>query len=263
MEHTVSDHYGSRPPAAKGRKTNSGLLTGIEIELERIVLLRNPVGWKKEADNSLKDNGMEFTLPVWSTNVEEWLNELFSCFNQAESSPRCSVHVHANVTDFTLPQLKALILLYVIFERVLYRFSGKRWNNIYCVPVQTWAVGMDLDIYNFDDLRMVFPKYSGINIFPDQARDNILGTVEFRHMAGNKNVMYIKTWVEIIALLVKYAQEQNYNDMKARISDMRHTSQYWELFKEIFKDKAPALNYSDFDKDVETGITFAKLISGN
>lgn len=44
---------------------------------------------------------------------------------------------------------------------------------------------------------------------------------------------------------------------------MRMTSQYWELFKEIFKDKAPTLNYSDFDKDVEQGITFAKLITGN
>ena len=206
---------------------------------------------------------MEFTLPVWSTNAEEWLNELFSCFATAESSPRCSVHIHANVTDFTLDQLKALVLLYVVFERALYRFSGKRWDNIYCVPVQTWAAGMNVNQLDFDSFRRAFPKYSGINIFPDMKGENVLGTVEFRHMAGNKNVLYIKTWIEIITLLVKYAQQQTYKDIKERISNMRMTSQYWELFKEIFKDKAPALNYSNFDKDVETGITFAKLISGN
>jgi hypothetical protein len=260
---TVSDYFGCRTPVAKGRKTGAGLLTGIEIELEKIQLLRNPLGWKQENDNSLKDRGMEFTLPVWSTQAEEWLNELFACFQEAESSPRCSVHIHANVTDFTLDQIKCLILLYTIFERPLYRFSGKRWNNIYCVPVQTWAVGINLDDYSFNDIRKLFPKYSGINVFPDMNRDIILGTVEFRQMAGNKNVLYIKAWIDIITNLVKYSQEQNYTALKTRIHNMRQTSQYWELFKEIFKDKVPALNYSNFDKDIETGITFAKLITGN
>lgn len=265
MEQTVSDYFGCKLPAAKGRKTNSGLLVGLEIELEKLQLLRNPAGWKVEKDGSLKDDGLEFTLPVWHNYAEEWLNELFSCFDKAEGTPRCSVHIHANITDFTLDQVKALILLYTIFEKPLYRFSGKRWNNIYCVPVQTWAVGIFLDDYSFKDIRRGFPKYSGINVFPDLAREDgkVLGTIEFRQMTGTKNVLYIKTWIDIIANLVKYAQTQDYKEVKERISNMRMTSQYWELFKEIFKDKAPVLNYSDFDKDVETGITFAKLITGN
>ena len=260
MEPTVSDYFGCKPPIAKGRKTNSGLLVGIEVELERILLARMPVGWKREADGSLKDNGMEFTLPVWSTNAEEWLKELFSCFNRVESSPRCSVHIHANVTDFTLSQVKALILLYTVFERVLYRFSGKRWNSIFCVPVQTWAIGINLNHCNMGDLQQIFPKYSGLNVFPDQ-KGRTLGTVEFRHMAGNKNILYIKTWIDILTHLVKYAHTQEYVQVKERIQNMRHDSQYWELLQDVFKDKANTLNYSDFDKDVETGITFAKLIS--
>lgn len=240
------------------------MVVGIEVELEKVILIRNPVGWKHEPDGSLKDNGREYTLPVWHNHAEDWLKELFSCFDQAESSPRCSVHIHANITDFTLDQIKALILLYTIFERPLYRFSGKRWNNIYCVPVQTWAVGLELDLYTFQDIRILFPKYSGINIFPDLGRqEGVLGTIEFRQMTGTKNVMYIKTWIDIIANLVKYAQTQNYSELKERISSMRMTSQYWELFKEVFKEQTHALNYSDFDKDVEQGITFAKLMTGN
>ena len=263
MEPTVSDYFGCKPPAAKGgRKTNSGLLVGVEVELEKVELLRDPFGWRVEQDGSLKDGGLEFTTPVWHTHAEESLHELFSAV-KAEGSPRCSVHVHANICDFTLEQVKCLILLYTIFERPLYRFSGKRWNSIYCVPVQAWAIGFDLTLYRFKDLRVLFPKYSGINIFPDVKERTVLGTIEFRQMTGTKNVMYIKTWIDIIAHLVKYAQTQDYKELTARISTMRMTSQYWELFKEIFKDKAPALNYSDFDKDVETGITFAKLIQGN
>ena len=259
METRVSDFFGSKTPPAKGRKTNLGLLVGIEVELEQIVLNRYPAGWNRIKDGSLKDNGLEFTIPVWHNHAEDWLRELFNSFNKAEASKRCSVHIHANINDFTLDQVKCLVLLYTIFERPLYRYSGKRWNSIYCVPVQTWAVGLNLDEMSFGDLAEAFHKYSGINIFPDNGK---LGTAEFRHMAGTKNILYIKAWIDIIAALVKYAQKQNYAELKERISNMRHTSQYWELLKDVFKDKAPTLNYSDFDKDVEMGITFAKLIQG-
>lgn len=259
METRVSDFFGSKTPPAKGRKTNLGLLVGIEVELEQIVMYRLPAGWNRIKDGSLKDNGLEFTIPVWHNHAEDWLRELFNSFNKAEASKRCSVHIHANINDFTLDQVKCLVLLYTIFERPLYRYSGKRWNSIYCVPVQTWAVGLNLDEMSFGDLAEAFHKYSGINIFPDNGK---LGTAEFRHMAGTKNILYIKAWIDIIAALVKYAQKQNYAELKERISNMRHTSQYWELLKDVFKDKAPTLNYSDFDKDVEMGITFAKLIQG-
>lgn len=259
METRVSDFFGSKTPHAKGRKTNLGLLVGIEVELEQIIMHRAPAGWNRIKDGSLKDNGLEFTIPVWHNHAEDWLRELFNSFNKAEASKRCSVHIHANINDFTLDQVKCLVLLYTIFERPLYRYSGKRWNSIYCVPVQTWAVGLNLDEMSFGDLAEAFHKYSGINIFPDNGK---LGTAEFRHMAGTKNILYIKAWIDIIAALVKYAQKQNYAELKERISNMRHTSQYWELLKDVFKDKAPTLNYSDFDKDVEMGITFAKLIQG-
>lgn len=221
-----------------------------------------PLGWKKEKDGSLKDNGLEFTIPVWNTHAKTYLEDLFSCLMQPKASPRCSVHIHANVCMFTVDQIKSLVVLYTIFERALYRYSGKRWNSNYCVPVQTWAIGLNLNKQTFDTLKENFPKYSGINIFPSGPKENgVLGTVEFRHMVGNKNHMYITSWISILTHLVQYAQEQDYTQLLARIKDMRHTSQYWDLFKEVFKEHAPVLNYSTFDKDIEKGITFAKLIT--
>lgn len=255
---TVSDYFGSKiPQKTYGRKSASALLVGIEVELEKVLLKQNIYGWSKHKDGSLKDRGMEFVLPVWSTHAEEYLHNLFAALDKPAANSRCSVHIHANVTEFTLEQIKALIILYVIFEKALYRYSGNRWNNNFCVPVQTWGVGLYLKNMSFNSIAVTFPKYSGLNIFPDEGK---LGTVEFRHMIGNKNPAYISNWIQIITDLVKYAEKANYNELITSIQEMRHNSEYWSLFKDVFKNTYKSLNYSDIDKDMEHGITFAKLI---
>lgn len=231
---------------------------GIEVELERVDLLDAPKGWNQLQDGSLKDNGLEFTIPVWHTHAEEYLAELFHNLKQAEANSRCSVHIHADVTTFTVDQIRCLIALYIIFEKAFYNYSGNRWNSNFCVPVRTWAVGINLNNLSLGDMAIVFQKYSGLNVFPDEGK---LGTVEFRHMAGNKNVLYITSWINIIAKLVKYSQKQVFANLLERIRDMRATSQYWDLFKEIFDVYCPVLNYPTFDKDVEEGITFVKLLT--
>lgn len=220
-----------------------------------------PPGWVQVHDGSLKDNGVEFTLAVWNNNAEEYLKYLFESLDSPRASSRCSVHVHTDVTSFNETEIKSLILLYTIFERPLFRYSGNRWNNIYCVPVQTWAVGHDLNRMSLNDIAKTFPKYSAMNVFPDNGNDGRLGTVEFRHMVGNRNIMYISTWIEMLSMLVQYAKKQDYKALQEQIHSMRTTSQYWDMFRDIFKHLAPVLNYSSFDKDVEQGTTFAKLMT--
>ena len=221
-------------------------------------MLTEPYGWNNIKDGSLKDNGREFTIPVWNTHAHEYLIKLFASMEVPTASSRCSVHVHADVTQFTLEQIKNLIVLYIIFEQALYKYSGYRWNNNYCVPVQTWAIEMNLNTLEFRHIAQVFMKYSGLNIFPD---DGKLGTVEFRHMAGNYNAAYINDWIQIITHLVQYAQKQNYLQLLQDIRDMRSNSEYWNLFKNVFGDYSKALNYSTFNRGVEEGITFVKLIT--
>ena len=255
---SVANYFGcALPKKTYGRKTNSGLLVGIEVELEQVQLNKDPIGWRVLRDGSLKDNGLEFTIPVWHSYAEDHLRDLFESVNCTANS-RCSVHIHADVSTFTLDQMRSLIILYTIFERALYRYSGNRWNNIYCVPVQAWFIGINLMNWNLGDMAVGFRKYSGLNVFPDEGK---LATVEFRHMAGNKNPMYITSWIQIITKLVKYAEKQDFAELLERIRDMRATSQYWDLFKDIFGEYCQALNYSTFDKDVEEGITFVKLIT--
>jgi hypothetical protein len=259
---TVSSYFGIKAPAKTyGRRTNAGLLVGIEIELENVTLLNDVDGWKKIKDGSLKVKGLEFTLPVWHPYAYSYLKNLFDNLHKPDASSRCSVHIHCNILNFNVEQLRSLVLLYTIFERPLYRFSGKRWNSNYCVPFQTWGIGVDLNKLNISQFCNTFPKYSGINIVPDDGRGVYIGTIEFRQMAGNKNPRYINTWINILTKLVKYAEKQSFDELKQRINLMRINSQYWELTTEIFQEYADAINYSTFDEDVEKGITFAKLVS--
>ena len=256
---TVQSYFGSEPPQkCYGRKSNSGLLIGIEVELERVQMHTELYGWNNIKDGSLKDNGREFTIPVWNNYAYEYLNKLFASMAVPTASSRCSIHVHADVTQFTLDQIKSLIVLYIIFERALYKYSGYRWNNNYCVPVQTWAMGMDLNHLGFMEIARDFMKYSGLNVFPDEGK---LSTVEFRHMVGNYNADYINDWIQIITHLVQFAQKQEYKQILLDIKDMRSNSEYWNLFKAVFGDYAKVLNYSTFNRDVEEGITFVKLIT--
>jgi hypothetical protein len=261
---TVSDFLGIRPPPGKGRKLKSSVLIGIEVELENV----NPhnkedISWKKVKDGSLRNNGQEFTLCLWNTSAEQYLTQLFKAFPETTISSRCSIHIHINICSFTLEQIKNLILLYIIFENALYLYSGNRINNIYCVPIRTWLFnGTNLDTLTIEDIVYVFPKYSGLNIIPRDNKGKYLGTVEFRHMIGNKNVSYITTWIDIITQLTSYAQTQDYETLKTSLSSMRLSSEYWNLFQDIFKANTKVLNYSTFDKDVERGITFTKLITG-
>lgn len=261
---SVQDYYGCKCPARPaGRKTPTAILIGVEVELEGVMIKQQRVGkpplnWNVIEDNSLKDAGREFTSPMWSTHFEEQIKNLFDNLDRYKISPRCSVHVHTDVTKYTKEQLKSLIVLYTIFERALFNFSGKRWNSNYCVPVQTWAVGIKIREMDFNDLTRSFPKYSALNILPDNGK---LGTVEYRHMIGTDNILLLKEWVNILVNLTKAAATYPFEQLLEDIKDMRNNSHYWELFQNVFKESAASLNYPSINKDIEFGITFAKLIS--
>ena len=253
---SVQDIFGYRVPKIVGTKTETSKAVGIEVELERVYTLDAVTPWNIVDDGSLKDNGREFTLAVWHDNAKEYLDYLFKHIRKPKISSRCSVHIHANVCDFTEVQLKTLIVLYIIYEEALYNFSGRRWNSNFCVPVRTHLT-TDLKNIDFSNMSYVFPKYSGLHFFPDDK----LGTVEFRHMAGTTNIDYIVDWINIITALTSYAKETDYTHLINRINNMYSDSSYWELAKEIFGDYYKVINYNDFKESAEHGILLVKLLS--
>lgn len=250
---TVQSYLGTDLPKFYGKPTKKSIPVGIEIELERVRLIARPIGWTIVNDGSLKVAGKEFTIPVWNTSAELYLTKLYENI-KGESSARCSVHVHVNIADFTLPDIHNLIIIYSIFENTLYRYSGRRWNSNYCVPVRSHLMH-NIQQLTFGNLSIAFPKYSGLHFFPDEK----LCTVEFRQMAGSLNKDYINNWIMIVSNLVKYANTITTEELITRINNMYTTSSYWDFAKEIFGEYYHILTNNDFKKDVETGLLFTKV----
>lgn len=255
---TVQRAYGLKLPKIHGRKSKTSIPTGIEIELEHVRIIKDVLNWKQERDGSLKINGLEFTIPVYNTSARDYLTKLFESV-QAQANSRCSVHVHVNILDFTVEQIQTLILLYTVFENTLYRYSGKRWDSNFCVPIQSHFFRGIKSLTSFDIIRAHFPKYSGLHIIPEAK----YGTAEFRHMAGTTNIDFINSWVQIVSKLVQKAQNLPLDILIQKVQTMHTDSAYWDLAKEVFDEYYYTLNNNYFKVDVETGILYAKTILCN
>ena len=99
------------------------------------------LAWKTEVDGSLRNEGLEFISRVGMTFhqasvmvhvLNEWLK---IGFPKAEANPRTGLHVHVDVRDFRLLDLQRLLMVYLVFEQTLFKFSGARQNNLFCVPL--------------------------------------------------------------------------------------------------------------------------------
>ena len=120
-------------------------LFGIEVETENIAYKRiddkQPHGWVIKEDSSLR-HGLEFmSYPGDYEESRHLLASLYLFFvEQLKRKPnfswRTSEHVHLNVRWLNREQLGNFILLYCVFEKLLFKFSGEsRENSIFCVPI--------------------------------------------------------------------------------------------------------------------------------
>lgn len=153
----------------------------------------------------------------------------------------------------TIENIKTFLLYYMVFEKALYNYSGKRWKNIFCVPLNSWFFHLR-QLHSFAYLKD-WNKYSGLNL------ETLFrhGTIEFRQMTGNTNALYINTWVNMIVNLKKYVMNTTYEKAVQEVLEMNSSSSYWDKVFDIFKTDATALMYDNFQKDMESCISHAKL----
>lgn len=165
-------------------------LCGVEIELENLRIERPRFNyWTAKGDGSLRNNGMEFvfTSPWGGVDLYNAAIEIDSFLfdNNPEDTWRCSTHVHVDVRNMTVPQLKRMFLAYLVYERVLFKCSGwHRYKNNFCL-----ALGFAQEMlatlsnnWNKDDTEFLnnitgaWDKYSAMNLLPMTS----FGSVEFR-----------------------------------------------------------------------------------
>jgi hypothetical protein len=250
---------------------------GIEVEIERVNSPSSIMGnsnhhiWNPTEDGSLRNNGVEFvSIPLLTQDVEFSLINLFSALRSNarwrgyEFTERTSVHVHVNVLDMTMEQIRTLIMAYMLVEPALYDYvKGGRKDNIFCVPVKEsffGGTGM-INIFSrindglfLSTIRSLWSKYTGFNLLPIIEH----GTVEFRHMKGTDNIPYLLKWINLLVGLKKFAMEVDYNSFVERIISVNTTSEYQPLINSILVDPSVIPNTYQYVKEVEQRVVILK-----
>lgn len=240
---------------------------GIEVEVENILTrtTHDRALWYTKEDGSLRNHGCEFiTVPIKGDEIRYAVWQLMEALPaKADFSERTSIHVHVNVRDFQKVHLLNLILLYIIFEKLLYRFAGpQRYRNIFCVPIQ--ETKLSIAITNFlvnGDVHVLIKewhKYSGMNLLPIAPQ----GTIEFRHMEGNRDVMRILRWINLLFSMIKYAREMEFEQLFTTVQRLNSNSYYENFALQVFKKSAQfVMPSSSIKYEMEHGVSTIKAIS--
>lgn len=240
-------------------------LVGIEVELEGLDRkgdLYTP-SWRVVTDGSLKEKGKEFiSCPIQTQYLEIELVKLFNSLRRHRITQRCSIHVHLNVRDFTNKELFNFLLLYIVFERSLYRFSGDRWNNIHCVPVYAFKdfILPLLRNLKIEIMHCKWKKYHGLNLSPIWGGESsLLGTVEFRQMGGCTDIQKIMDWINLIVSLKDTAKNIDTETIIQYIKILNSSKQYDGFALLVFKDWNRLLTENNFfEEDMNMCVSKAK-----
>lgn len=175
----------------EGRVTNSGALPsntfiGFELELEGPFPHNNIAGWNIHGDGSLRD-GIEYVFrgPAGGDEAVQRINSMaeFIARNDVEPTFRCSSHIHMDVSDLNISELRRLVATYCIFEDVMFDHCEmyRRFSN-FCTPYfvndNYLTIARQYFHQNVGNTGVFsnFPKYSSFNLQTVPR----LGTVEFR-----------------------------------------------------------------------------------
>jgi hypothetical protein len=167
-------------------------------------------------DGSLRNNGIEFiTKPLT-------FNEALTAFDVLHKglvlgphpyTNRTSTHVHVNMANMSMGQVKHLLLLYALLEPVFFEVAGEtRKHNIHCVPL---SFTMLPSIYSkpIQDIIKAWSKYSAFNLMPLKSQ----GTVEFRHLYGTGDIEVYQKWLTLIKELWDFVYTQPNNTLETML----------------------------------------------
>jgi hypothetical protein len=237
---------------------------GVEIELENLAQLsgyrsrQEMTYWNIETDGSLRNHGIEFitkgdgvggdVLYRAAEEVESFLQGM-----NPDPSWRCSTHIHVDVRDLNLDQLKLFVLAYVYFERFIFKESGwKRYKSNFCMPL---GLAMDLvptvsTLFKYENIQefmlhanQCWPKYTAMNL----SVVNTFGTYEFRMPSPTYRTMdLIKTSNRFLALK-RVAKEWKGDQISfiehLSTTDMRSIFQKSVGRDSVFKDEDRAFGF--------------------
>lgn len=205
---TIREHY-ELPANGYTAPGDKQFFAGIEYEIESIKDYGD-IGaegiFTRENDHSLRNNGFEFkTIPMPFEKHLEAFKRLHKRLTLGKDpfSERTSIHVHVNVREFEINQVRQLVLSYALVEPLFFSFVGDlRKNSIFCVPLNYTYLP---SLYKLSTPQLVekWHKYTAFNILPITS----FGTVEFRHMYGTDDFEKFKEWLSALKELYSFIND--------------------------------------------------------
>lgn len=183
--------------------------------------------WKVQPDGSI--NGWEIVSPP-QTDTEELEKVCYVLRKvlKVKGSPRCGLHVHHDINDFTIEQIKNVYRLYNKYENNAIKsiMRKQRQNNGYCQPINYIMHSVESANTIEEFKNSVSGRYYTVN---SKAYVKY-GTIEFRHHHGTSDINEVLTWLEITHKIVEAAG----NGIKQeKLQSTTYEQSLQEMFNEI------------------------------
>lgn len=261
LMHNVKEAYGTIPTFFNMECYNNPI--GIEIEAEEYKgMAWDNFFWRTTEDGSLKKNGVEFiSMPLSREMIDYALFEAERATKKLEFGHRTSVHVHVNVSHYTLFQLNVLTALYAMYEGCFfYLVDERRRGNSFCYSIIGTEPKLKWYDSNEEESGCPTTKYCAYNISPVKRQMS----VEFRHLHGTGDPKTLRRWIQLCAKLVYYCgklePKTSIQFIKEAISTKKVEA---ELVEEIFGGTSVILPRDIVSKSCRKGELWAmSLLTG-
>lgn len=160
--------------------------------------------WKIQNDTSTGYNGLEVVSPIL-TDTEE-LKKVVTLLKEecgANTSVKCGLHVHHDISDLNISQIKNLYKLYAKYESnaIASIIDPRRKNNTYALPI-SGVVNKVIGARTLSEFKnCVGTRYLTVN----QKCYVKYGTIEFRGHGTSLNIDTIISWIELTHKMVETA----------------------------------------------------------
>ena len=203
-------------------------------------------------DGSLKDMGAELVTKggltdryLFASLLEiGWINE--NLLTGFKFSHRCSFHIHMDVRNWTVGNLKTFIALFILTEPLLQTLcEDHRKGNSYCTPLNQLNLQQSqLHQYSWND-----SKYWALSL----NRLNDLGTVEIRMHHGSANIDSLQQWIKTFQQMWHFCSSTKFQDFQKLIKSFNTYHDVQKLCTQIF-DPVVTNNLEHISREIKDSL---------
>lgn len=158
--------------------------------------------WKVQPDGSI--NGWEIVSPPLTDTEElKTVVHVLRKVCKVRCNKKTGLHIHHDINDFTLDQIKNLYRLYNKYEsNAIKSITAKsRQYNTYCRPIAGEMHNVEAATTIPEFKQSIASRYHSLN----HKAYIKYGTIEFRHHQGTTNINEIIAWLELTHKIVETA----------------------------------------------------------